>query len=372
MARVVLAMSGGVDSSVAAYLLQKAGHEVIGVFMRHGEQAVSACAVGAQPSPLLPMLEQRADHKQGCCSPQDAQDARRVADRLGIPFYALNLQAEFRQIIDYFVDEYVSARTPNPCVMCNNELKFGKLFHYADSVGAEFVATGHYARLLPDPADPTRPALYCGVDSGKDQAYVLFGVERHLLSRMMLPVGHYAKPEIRRLAAEVGLRVAEKRDSQEICFVTSGKHDEFVRARRGDRDTSGEIVTTDGRSVGRHEGIEAFTIGQRKGLGVAMGEPYFVVRIEPDTHRVVIGRKAELSRKTLTASRCNWLAAPPVGEFRCEAKIRYNSAAASATARRLDDNRLEVTFDEPRSGVAPGQAVVCFDGPRVLGGGWIE
>lgn len=369
MSRIVLAMSGGVDSSVAAYLLREAGHDVIGVFMRHGEEALAACKTEKSPGFTLPIFNPRADHKQGCCSASDAEDARRVADRLQIPFYALNLQAEFKQIIDYFVDEYTRGRTPNPCVQCNNWLKFGKLFDYADSVGAEYVATGHYARLVPTEQGP---ALCRGVDDGKDQSYVLFGIERHLLPRMMLPVGDYKKPAIREIAAKIGLRVADKRDSQEICFVTSGHHSDFVRERRPGLDTSGEIVTTAGEVVGRHPGIEGFTIGQRKGLGVAMGEPYFVVRIEPESRRVVIGRQDELGRSVVLADACNWHVDPPAGEFRCTAKIRYNSPAAPAVAEVLPGNRLRVVFDEPRYGVSPGQAVVCYDGDRVLGGGWIE
>lgn len=373
MARIVLAMSGGVDSSVAAYLLREAGHDVIGVFMRHGEEAVAACAADGRPehSPLLPIFQQRSDHKQGCCSASDAADARRVADRLGIPFYALNLQAEFRRIVDYFVDEYSAGRTPNPCVMCNNWLKFGRLFDFADSVGAEFVATGHYARLVPGDSPDAIPALCRGVDDTKDQAYVLFGIERSLLRRMLLPVGGYHKTEIRELAARIGLRVADKRDSQEICFVTSGHHDEFVRARR-EADLSGEIVTSDGVVVGQHPGIERFTVGQRKGLAVAMGEPRYVVRIEPETRRVVIGTRDELQGLELWATDCNWLAETPSEPFRCWAKIRYNGPGADATAQYYPDGRLRVTFDEPRFAIAPGQAVVCYDGERVLGGGWIQ
>jgi tRNA-specific 2-thiouridylase len=379
MSRIVLAMSGGVDSSVAAHLLKEAGHEVIGVFMRHGEEAQEACAVDGPPGFQLPIFNPRADHKQGCCSASDAEDARRVADRLDIPFYALNLQAEFRQIIDYFVDEYTRGRTPNPCVQCNNWLKFGKLFDYADSVGAEFVATGHYARVRW--AEPTNSravvggasaTLLRGVDLTKDQSYVLFGIQRSLLERMLLPVGEYRKPQIRALAAKLGLRVANKKDSQEICFVTSGKHDKFVRQRRRHIDTSGEIVTTEGRVVGTHPGIERFTIGQRKGLRVAMGEPYFVVRIDPNSRQVVIGRQDELARHELTASRCNWLIDPPGGELRCTAKIRYNSPPADATAELSSDGQLKFRFDQPRYGVAPGQAVVLYDGERVLGGGWID
>jgi tRNA-uridine 2-sulfurtransferase len=372
MARVVLAMSGGVDSSVAAHLLLQQGHEPIGVFMRHGVHSPAAACAAREPPPLLPIAGARTDHKQGCCSAADAADARRVADRLEIPFYALDLQEDFARIIDYFVAEYTIGRTPNPCVMCNNWLKFGKLFEYADSVGAEFVATGHYARLVPA-SNSDIPQLRRGVDAGKDQTYVLFGVQRRMLRRMLLPVGEYEKPQIRELAGHLGLRVADKRDSQEICFVTTGEHDQFVRQHRAaEIDTSGELVTTEGRVLGRHAGIEGFTIGQRRGLGIALGQRAFVVRIEPDTRRVVIGQRDDLARRELTADRTNWLADPPAGPFRCLAKIRYNAQAAPATAEVLPADRLAIQFDEPRYGVAPGQAVVCYDGDRVLGGGWIE
>ncbi len=367
MARVVLAMSGGVDSSVAAHLLCGAGHEVIGVFMRHGDDTRNSCRTESDRKNDLPLLDARAGHKQGCCTAADAADARRVADRLGIPFYALDLQAEFRQIIDYFVDEYAVGRTPNPCVMCNNWIKFGRLFHYADSVSADYVATGHYARLEPHAG---RPALFRGIDKSKDQSYVLFGVRSAYLSRMLLPIGTYHKPAIRELASQLGLRVADKRDSQEICFVESGRHSQFV-AERCSRETAGDIVTTDGKIVGRHRGIEGFTIGQRKGLGVALGEPRFVVRIDPLQNQVVIGERRELARQTLTADRTNWLREPPEGEFRCTVQFRYNSQAAPAKARSLPAGRLEVVFDSPMQGIAPGQAVVCYDGDRVLGGGWI-
>ena len=380
MARVVLAMSGGVDSSVAAHLLVEQGHEVIGVFMRHGEKSVQACSIEGRPdsSPLLPILDQRADHKQGCCSASDAEDGRRVAEFLNIPFYALNLEAEFRGIIDYFVDEYSAGRTPNPCVMCNNRIKFGKLFDYADSVGAEFVATGHYARLeRNDASDELR--LLRGIDDSKDQSYVLFGIKRRYLQRMLLPVGSFEKPKIREIAGTLGLNVAEKKDSQEICFVTSGHHGDFVRARTEGRQTSGNIVTTDGQVVGEHPGIEGYTIGQRKGLGVAMGEPYFVVRIETDSNNVVIGRKEELGCTVLTGDDLNWLTdempdGSPIrpGEtLKCEVQIRYNSRSAPATVRVMD-NEIAVEFDTPQFGVAPGQAVVCYFGQQVLGGGWIK
>ena len=372
MSRVVLAMSGGVDSSVAAHLLLERGHEVIGVFMRHGERVQEACsATPLAGISLLPLWNEPSNRRQGCCSAADAEDARRVADRLDIPFYALDLQAEFRGIVEYFVAEYTAGRTPNPCVMCNNWIKFGRLFDYARSVGARYVATGHYARLVADGSSGL-PALCRGVDPGKDQSYVLFGIRREFLPRMLLPVGDFQKPEIRRIATQLGLDVAEKRDSQEICFVTSGRHEEFIRAWRGAVDTSGEIITTDGHVVGRHAGIERFTIGQRKGLGVALGDRRFVVRIDAETRRVVVGSREELARRELTADRTNWLVDPPSGRFRCQAKIRYNAPAVPATAECLANERLQVWFDEPCHGVAPGQAVVCYQGQRVLGGGWIE
>jgi tRNA-uridine 2-sulfurtransferase len=367
MSRIVLAMSGGVDSSVAAHLLVEQGHEVIGVFMRHGEQSPAACDTASD----------RLDHKQGCCTASDADDARRVADKLGIPFYALNLQAEFVQIIDYFVSEYTAGRTPNPCVQCNNWIKFGKLFDYADSVGAEFVATGHYARL--ETLADGSTALLRGVDEAKDQSYVLFGIRPELLPRMMLPVGHFEKPAIRQMAAGVGLRVADKKDSQEICFVTRGRYDEFVRGRRDNINTAGELVGTDGAVVGQHEGIESFTVGQRKGLGVAFGERKFVVRIEPESRRVVVGDRDELNRRELTARGCNWLVlgsdGVSAGPKRCHAQIRYNAPAQPAKLTVLPDGRLKIEFDEPQFAVTPGQAVVCYDAEeneRVLGGGWIE
>jgi tRNA-specific 2-thiouridylase len=381
MSRVVLAMSGGVDSSVAAHLLTEQGHDVIGVFMRHGEQS-PACSVervaGSRESEeisgsSLPAPRSPLHHKQGCCTASDAEDARRVADKLGIPFYALNLQAEFVQIMDYFVAEYTAGRTPNPCVQCNNWIKFGKLFDYADSVKAEFVATGHYARLATNDSDGST-SLLRGVDAGKDQSYVLFGIRRELLPRMMLPIGGFEKSEIRRRAADIGLRVAEKKDSQEICFVTRGRYDEFVRSR-GVGGEVGELVTTDGTIVGEHEGIEGFTVGQRKGLGVALGDRKFVVRIEPDRKRVVIGDRVELDRQELTAKKCNWQAIDCEKPRRCFAQIRYNAPAQPAEMTVLDGNRLHVRFDEAQFAVTPGQAVVCYDAEkndRVLGGGWIE
>lgn len=349
-------MSGGVDSSVAAWLLRRTGHEVLGLFMRHGQQFEAS---------------ESASHKQGCCSLADAADARRVAEVLEIPFYVLNFEKEFDRIVDYFVESYTAGRTPNPCIVCNSWLKFGKLFEYADSVDAQFVATGHYAQLV-DVPDSTEPALCRGQDDGKDQSYVLFGIQRRVLPRLKFPVGEYSKDQIREFAAELNLPVAEKRDSQEICFVPDQDHARFVREHRDQLDTSGQIVTTDGTVVGRHDGIERFTIGQRKGMKVALGEPRYVIRIEPDTRRVVIGRREELARVELTGAEANWLIAEPTAPFRCQVKIRYRSRAIDATVTPLPENRFHVQFDQPAHGVAPGQAAVCYEANRVLGGGWIE
>lgn len=371
MSRVVLAMSGGVDSSVAAWLLREAGYSVIGLFMRHGQQPIAACEpASAGRGSSLPIIAAQRSHKQGCCSADDAHDARRVADCLGIPFYAIDFDREFARIIDYFADEYVAGRTPNPCVMCNNWLKFGKLAEYADQVGAQYIATGHYARLRPtDSGQP--PALCRGLDATKDQSYVLFGVARSVLSRVLFPVGEYEKHQIREIARQLGLRVAEKRDSQEICFVPDGDYASLVRRRREMSDRAGEIVTTEGEVVGRHDGIENFTIGQRKGLGVALGEPRFVVRLDAESRKVVIGRKEHLDRSEIVADRCNWLIDPPQAPFRCQVKIRYTCPLVAATIEQLPDGRLRAVTDVPQRGVAPGQAIVCYDDDRVLGGGWI-
>jgi tRNA-specific 2-thiouridylase len=254
--------------------------------------------------------------------------------------------------------------------MCNNWLKFGTLAEYADSVGADFIATGHYARIVRGD-DGAR--LLRGVDPAKDQSYVLFGIRRDILDRVLLPVGDYAKPKIRELARRVGLRVADKQDSQEICFVADNDYASFVRRRRGDDvDLSGEIVTTDGEIVGQHSGIENFTIGQRKGLGIAFGTPRYVVRLERESRRVVVGTHEELACRQLAARDVNWLIDPPRESLRCQLKIRYLSQPVAATVQPAGESRFTAALDELKHGVAPGQAAVCYAGDRVLGGGWIE
>src|SRR2546430_1127858 len=282
-ARVVLAMSGGVDSSVAAVLLKEQGYDVIGLFMRTG-------AHGDDDSP---------SHKKGCCSALDAGDARRVADRLDIPFYALDFESDFNRIMDYFADEYLAGRTPNPCVVCNNWLKFGKLWAYGKQLQADYVATGHYARIV---TRGGRPELHRAADPAKDQSYVLFGLKRSLLPHLLFPIGGYRKEEIRALAREAGLGVADKPDSVEICFVPGGDHAEFIRRRRPGLATAGHFVDTAGNVLAEHDGCERFTIGQRKGLGFAAGERRFVLEIVPERNEVVIGEREELLADGLIAS----------------------------------------------------------------------
>ncbi len=363
--RIVLAMSGGVDSSAAAVLLREQGYDVIGLFMRSGATEDFACHTGGGSA--LPIITARPG-KQGCCSATDAADARRVADALDIPFHALNFQDAFGRIKDYFADEYLSGRTPNPCVMCNNWLKFGKLWDFAEQVGAEQIATGHYARLTD--TDQGR-ALIRGRDRSKDQSYVLFGIHPSLLDRIVFPVGDFDKPEIRRLAGEAGLRVATKPDSQEICFVPDNDYAGFLQRHRGVDNTAGDFVDPRGNVLGQHPGYERFTIGQRRGLGITFGEPRFVIRIDADSRQVVLGTKAELACTGLDADRSNWHDQTLPDSFRCLAQIRYQHTAAAATVTRTTDG-FHIDFDDPQDGVAPGQAVVLYEGERILGGGWIR
>jgi len=366
MSRIVVAMSGGVDSSVAAALLVEAGHECVGVFMRHGQPAVPPA-----PGGRLPVLA--PEGHQGCCSARDALDARRVADRLGIPLFALDLTDDFARIIEYFAAEYGRGRTPNPCVRCNSWIKFGRLFDHAAAIGATHVATGHYARLERDAAG--RPRLCRGLDSARDQSYVLFDIPSERLARMLLPVGGMPKSAVRSRAAALGLVTADKPDSQEICFVAPGDHARLVGHRLGGS-RAGQIVTGDGRVLGDHAGIEHFTVGQRQGLGLAVGRPLYVVRIEAATCRVVVGDREDVPQSELVAGEATWLEPVPDGPFECLVQCRAQRAAAPAVVTRREGRRFAARFVAPAGDgpgpISPGQPAVCYDGDRVLGGGWIE
>ncbi len=360
-------MSGGVDSSVAAALLQRDGHEVVGCFMRLGSPGEElevpidggSCGVGAA----------RIGH-QGCCSINDAADARLVAARLGIPFYVVNFRNDFGRIISYFEEEYHAGRTPNPCVRCNDWLKFGKLRQYAEQLGCDAVATGHYAQVA---RTADGPRIERGLDRAKDQSYVLFGIGREALARMMLPIGAMEKPRVRELAREFGLPVSDKPDSQEICFVPDD-YAAFLERRAPGRFAEGAIVDEAGRELGRHGGHQHFTVGQRKGIRVPATIPLYVLRKDPTANTVVVGPRESLDVAAIEATDTAWYAAPGADgtEVECTAQVRAHGTPIPARAR-LVDGVLSVAFARPEAGVAPGQAVVCYDrDERILGGGWIR
>ena len=357
-ARVVLAMSGGVDSSVSAYLLKQQGYDVVGLFMRTGVHQ--------------PEEDTTPAHKKGCCSAVDAGDARRVADRLDIPFYALDFEGEFARIMDYFVEEYTKGRTPNPCVVCNTWLKFGKLWSYGRQLDADFIATGHYVQMV-------NGEVHRGIDPAKDQSYVLFGLRKNLLPRLLFPIGGLRKDEVRAIAREAGLNVAEKPDSVEICFVPNNDHAAFIKERHPELQTAGNIVDRQGHVLAAHDGIEKFTIGQRKGLGFGSATRRYVLEIVPETRNVVIGDREELFASSLRATRVNWLIEAPSEPITCLVKIRYHHEPALATVLPSPlgrgvggEGEVRVDFATPQSAITPGQAVVFYDGDRLLGGAWIE
>ncbi|MCB9869597.1 MAG: tRNA 2-thiouridine(34) synthase MnmA [Planctomycetes bacterium] len=345
MTRVLLAMSGGVDSSACAVLLQQAGHEVVGVFMRNG-------VAGAE-----------AEKAKSCCSASDARDAAAVADRLGIAFYSVDYATEFAGLIEHFAAEYRRGRTPNPCVLCNQQLKFGHLFTLARSVGAERVATGHYARV----ADGR---LHRAEDRAKDQSYYLFGIDRAVLDKVVFPIGALSKDEVRERAAAAGLRTAHKPESMDICFVTAGDYRDVVR-QRGGAGRPGVIVDGSGHEVGRHDGVDGFTVGQRRGLP-ALGAPHYVRRIDPTTGVVEVCRKDGLLADTAAVRGVNWLIDPPREPIAAEVQIRARSAAEPAWLEPGEGQTVTVRFDAPVSAVTPGQAAVFYRGDQVLGGGWLD
>lgn len=378
--KVLVAMSGGVDSSVAAALLAREGYEVVGCFMRLGSPGETLDSpvefderqIACDPNRV------KIGH-QGCCSINDAADARLVAAELGVAFYVVNFKKDFGRIIDYFVDEYVAGRTPNPCVRCNDWLKFGKLHEYAAQIGAEWVATGHYARVeRAEHGGGVEAKLLRGLDHDKDQSYVLFGMKRARLEKTLLPIGGYRKADVRAIAKELGLPTFDKPDSQEICFVPDNDYAGLVERRRGESiaaQPAGVVLDPEGKRVGEHGGQHRFTIGQRRRVGVALGYPVFVVGKDVEKNTVTVGPRELLFAGGLRAGDVNWLVDEPVsGDWRaCSAKVRSNSQPTAA--RMCWDSRrgeVEVRFEKPVEAVAPGQAVVFYDGERVLGGGWIR
>ena len=374
-------MSGGVDSSVAAARLKDSGYDCVGVFLRVGAEPPEpeVCALDdPQPQP-------RRRLKHGCCSATDALDARLIAGKLGMPFYALNFKDDFDRIIDYFVDEYAQARTPNPCVMCNIHVKFGKLFEYADLLDAEFVATGHYARVL-HVGGAARLARSLNRD--KDQSYVLFGIRRNHLPRCLFPIGEITdKAEVRATAASLGLSTHDKPDSQEICFVPDQDYKRLVRERRPATNQPGEVRDASGAVIGQHDGVVNFTIGQRKGLGIAAGRPIYVTRLDVLNNVVEVGDRDALLHSGLVADQLNWLTDPPRGPTPCEIKIRHmhtpapgvmecgtpaGAASDSSSDAAIAPTTITAQFDTPQSAVTPGQAAVFYDDDLVIAGGWIR
>jgi tRNA-specific 2-thiouridylase len=364
---IAVAMSGGVDSSTVAAMLRAEGHSVIGLTMQLWNQRRLAGREG------MPEAVQGR-----CCSLDDVYDARRVAQTIGIPYYVVNHEERFeREVVRPFVEEYLSGRTPIPCSLCNNHLKFDQLLVVARQIGADTLATGHYARVELD-EQSGRWLLKRPTDLAKDQTYFLFGLTQEQLSRTIFPLGGMTKPEVRELARKHGLALAEKPDSQEICFVPGGDYKRFLDAyleEQGDRmpDTSGELVTTDGKVIGEHSGVHNFTVGQRKGLGVATGSPLYVIQIRGATGEVVVGRDEELYSKTLRARRVNLIAVDNLLEsMRVRVKIRHRHEGAPASIEKSGNEAILVTFDEPQRAVTPGQAAVFYDEDVVVGGGWIE
>jgi len=344
-------MSGGVDSSVAAGLLIERGYRVTGVFLCLG-------SAGGDN-----------EESRGCCSVQDAADARRVADRLGMDLYVLDRGREFEEIIANFAAEYSAGRTPNPCIHCNSRIKIGRLIAHADALGIDYVATGHYARLADGGGGP---AIHRGLNRSKDQSYALFALARGHLGRLMLPIGELPnKTEVRRIARVLGLPVHDKPDSQDICFVARGDLADLLRRRQPQAMRPGNIVDSSGKVLGRHDGFCQFTIGQRHGLGVAGGIPLYVTHINPASAEVTIGPRSEAMGSRLRAENANWHCDLPGGEFRATVQVRYNHSGVTGTVRAGADGSFEVQFDEPVLAITPGQAAVVYDDQRLLGGGWI-
>ena len=362
--KILVAMSGGVDSSVAAAMLVEQGHDVVGCFMRLGTPGEDLEADRSDAGEQL-----RIAHR-GCCSIGDAADARRVAARLGIPFYVCNFKREFGRIIDYFVGDYNDGRTPNPCIRCNDWLKFGRLHEYAQQIDATHLASGHYARVE---HGPSGSRLLRGIDHDKDQSYVLFGAPADRISQMLLPIGGLTKAEVREKARQFGLMTAEKPESQEICFVPDDDYAGLIERRSPGSIVQGEILDEEGKIIGEHPGHQHFTVGQRRGIGIATGIPLYVLSKDPSSNSITIGKSDRLDVASCTCGEINWLESEPRREDALECEVQFRAHATPVRARvHMEGRRLHVVFLEPQKAVAPGQALVCYEGDVVLGGGWIE